>query len=438
MLSFIFVLISVMLIFGHLKIDKNIDFLSPIILFQIYYFVQLPLNLFFGSNFDLPRFQAISRHSSNSEIITLGSFIILAQIAIVIFFYAFRFRSSGFKESSKQWPKASVNAFCFLFILIGYLSFSYLLYINGGFAAFIEQRELWRAEGSVGQGWILFPATALMSTSACAVMLNNRDKFIGYTGLFRLLLLYIIIILPASQLGFRSYLLLPLLQIVFFYHNFLKRINIPNIFLFGLFFTVVFTIAGIQREIPYRSIYGSYFEYAQSIYYTRPDLLFTVFLRSMGADISQIAIDHVRMFNDYKMLYPSFVEALTIPIPQAIWSNKPIALSVQFSREVMGINGGVSPTIVGEGYWHGGILGILGLAAILGMLFRIFENLKSLKNSNMGAALLMLSIYPSLIMMSEAFQGYFNGLFLLIILNFIMRQLFTLGYGIAADHPRAT
>ncbi len=427
MLSFIIALISISILIWQVRIDRNLDLFSPIILFQIYFFVQLPLNLFFGHNFNFPRFQAISLHSSNTDILNLGFYILLSQSIILAVYYLVRFKWSGFRNIANDWPTSYVNYCCIGFFAIGYISFAYLIYLNGGYTAFVDQREVWRAQGSVGQGWILFPATTVISTAACAVMLNNKEKFSGYSGFIRLCLIYVFTVLPASQLGFRSFVLLPLIQIVFFYHFYVRRINIILATSVGLFFALVFTLSGMEREIPYKIADGSYLEYMQNMYYKRPDVVFSIFLRSMGADISQQTMDYVNMFGDFKLLYPSFIEAITIPIPQALWSDKPTPLSVQFSLQVMGISGGVSPTVVGEGYWHGGILGILGLGAILGMLFRIFENLKAQSKTNMGAALLMLTIYPSLIMMSEAFQGYFNALVLFIILNFLVRRLFAFG-----------
>ena len=427
MLSFIIALLSLIIIIMHVRLDEKLDFLSPIVLFQIYFFVQLPLNLFFGHNFDFPRFQRISTLSPDIDIINLGFYILFSQSIILMFYYLFRFKGSGFKEFKNHWPAQYVNYCCIGLFALGYVAFAYLIYVNGGYAAFVEQREFWRTQGSIGQGWILFPATTMLSTTACAVMLNNKEKFTGFAGFFRLALIYISAILPSSQLGFRSFVLLPLIQIVFFYHFYIRRVNILFAILVGFFFVIVFTIAGMEREVPSSTFGGGYSEYLLSMFYARPDLVFSVFLRSMGADISQITIDSVNTIGNFKLFYPILIEALTVPIPQTLWPDKPVSLSVQFSQQVMGLNGGVSPTIVGEGYWHGGFLGIIGLAAILGILFRTFENLKNQSTTNMGAALLMLSIYPSLIMMAEVFQGYFNGLVLVVILNFLIRRLFESG-----------
>lgn len=422
MVGFLFLALSIAIVVGQVSLDRRTTALSPHILFQIYFIIQLPLNLFLGTNYYLPRFMALSPLTPNSDILWLGGFMLMAQLTFVVVMYAMSARPTpNTAPMVVAWPKTRVNLICAGIFLLGYLSFGGLIYINGGFAAFSETREAWRTEGVGGQGWVLFPATTMLAIGMCATMLNNVEQFTGRSGAIKLFLLYALAAFPASQLGFRALIFLPLLQAGYFYHSFIRQIPGKYLSIAAVALMMSFTLYGIQREIPYASNYGSYLEYLNYVYLTRPDITYTVALRSMGADIVQQTIDHMQTFGHYVLLYPIFIEAFTIFIPSSLWADKPQPLSVQFSHNIFGIEGGVSPTILGEGYWHGGVLGIIALITLAALLHAYFRSLQRDSVINMSKALLMLSIYPSLIMMAEAFQGYFNGIVLIIIANFLFR-----------------
>lgn len=422
MLSFLFLFLSIAIVIGQVSLDRRTTALSPHILFQVYFIIQLPLNLFLGTNYYLPRFVALSPLTSMTDILWLGGFMIMAQLIFVLMMYAVSARPiTGSLATSAIWPRTRVNLICAGIFLLGYLAFVGLVLINGGFAAFAETREAWRTEGVGGQGWVLFPATTMLAIGMCATMLNNVEQFTGRIGAMKLFVLYLIAAFPASQLGFRALIFLPLLQAGFFYHSFIRPISGKYILFGSIVLMLSFTLYGIQREIPYAANYGSYLEYLNYVYLTRPDITYTVALRSMGADIVQQAIDHMQTFGDYILFFPIFIEALTIAVPSSLWSGKPQPLSVQFSHNIFGIEGGVSPTILGEGYWHGGVLGIVALMTLAGLLHAYFRSLQQGSRTSPSSALLMLSLYPSLIMMAEAFQGYFNGIVLICIANWLFR-----------------
>ena len=423
MLGFLILLVSIAIVVAQVRLDRRTTALSPHILFQIYFIIQLPLNLFLGTNYYLPRFDALSPLTSPADTLRLGGFIIVAQLVFVSTIYMMEARWKPQNTSVIVWPRARVNIVCAGIFLVGYAAFFALISINGGFAAFAEVRELWRTSGVSGQGWVLFPATTMPAIAMCAVLLANRDRFRGRSGGLKLLLLYLLAAFPASQLGFRSLIFLPLLQAGFFYHNFVHRIPGKFILTGSLTLMFAFTLYGIQRELPYRSSYGNYLEYLNYVYITRPDITYTVVLRSMGADIVQRVIDHMATFRDYVLFYPILAEALTIAIPSSLWLDKPLSLSVQFSRNIFGLDGGVSPTIIGEGYWHGGLVGIVIIMIAVGLLHAYFRTLQRRSETDPGSALLMLSIYPALIMMAEAFQGYFNGIILILIANWLFRSI---------------
>ncbi len=422
MLSFVVLLLSMAILVGQVSLDRRTTILSPHVLFQIYFVIQLPLNLFLGTNFYLPRFEALSPLTSSADIVRLGFYILVAQFVFVSTIYLAGARLVARPATTMIWPRFRINVVCAAILLLGYVAFLALIFMNGGFAAFAETREAWRTSGVGGQGWVLFPATTLPAIAMCALLVTNRDQFAGKIGLLRLLLLYVVVVFPASQLGFRALIFLPLLQVGYFYHLFIRRVPTSYIISGSFALIAVFTLYGMQREVPYQASHGSYLDYLEYIYVIRPDITYTAVLRSMGADIVQRVVDHMQTFGGYVLFYPALTEALTIPIPSSLWPDKPFPLTVQFSLDIFGINGGVSPTIVGEGYWHGGFIGIVAMMIIVGLLHAYCRTLQHQAEDNPGSALLMLSIYPSLLMMAETFQGYFNGIILIVIANWLIRR----------------
>jgi len=424
MISFLVLLVSLAILLAQANLDRSITALSPHILFQVYFIIQLPLNLFLGTNFYLPRFEMLSPMTQDSDIAWLGFLIIFAQLLFVAIVYLAARPMLQYSTARAGWSRGRANLSCSAAFALGYLAFFTLIFMNGGFALFAETREAWRTSGVSGQGWILFPATTVPAIAMCATLINNSRLFEGRRGIFRLAALYLVTVLPASQLGFRALIFLPLLQALYFYHLFVHRVRAKQILLIGFLVLCAFTLYGIEREIPYSTSMGSYSDYLSYVEKTRPDLVYTAVLRSMGADIVQQIIVHMRIFSDYMKLVPSVVEAATIGIPSSLWADKPLPLSVQFSRAVFGLDGGVSPTIVGEGYWHAGLSGVVVLIAIAGLLHAYFRSLELRRNTDKSSTLLMLSLYPSLIMMAESFQGYLNGIVLIVIANWLFRRAF--------------
>lgn len=429
MYSFLILLISTILLASQIAQERKVGLFSPYILFQVYYLIQLPLNLFLGTNFNSPRFSSLSVHTPSEDIILLGSYILIGQIAFIAGFRLFKFNFSGFSGASKtnSWSKTYVNYMCFAMFVFGYLVFSLLVRSFGGYQSFIDQAYVFRTDAIIGQGWLIFMFTSLLSVTALAVLINNEDSFRGKVGLFRLFILLGLCVLPASQLGYRSFVLIPFLQFLFFYNERIKKIRLKAIAIIGAVFVLVFTITGIVRGQPYSISDGSYFDYLVSIYHNRPDLFFSLFFRSMGADITLTTIDYINVYGAYRLIYPIFVEAFTIFVPGGIWAGKPIPLSLQYSQEVFSLNGGVSATVVGEGYWHAGLLGVILLCVMCGLLCRYFVNVRKAGKFSQAALLVCLSIFPSMFLIAESFQGYFNSLVLILLFDLMVLLLISFG-----------
>jgi oligosaccharide repeat unit polymerase len=223
----------------------------------------------------------------------------------------------------------------------------------------------------------------------------------------------VVTIFPALSMGFRGMMILPILQIFFIYNLKVKEVKFKRVLPILAGLILAFTGYGIYRE----SLYLMNGNFSISVMYDfviqRPEFLFSIFLRSKGADIVSVVIQEIDGLNGYMFFWPALFEALTIPIPSVLWGDKPEALSILFSKLFFGLGGGVSPTIVGEMYWHGGGLGVIIGLFIMGFITNQFVNASLKYKGSDSACLLLASLFPSLMMMAEAVQGYLNGIVLI-------------------------
>jgi len=223
--------------------------------------------------------------------------------------------------------------------------------------------------------------------------------------------------------------LLPMLQILFIYHYRIQALKLVIIAPILLIIFMIFTFYGIYRESYFLIKDGFDLGVVINFVSDRSEFIFAVLTRSKGADIVAAVVDQMNGSKNYMMFMPAIIEAITISIPSSIWAEKPIPLSIIFSEQFFGISGGVSPTIVGEAYWHGGVLGVLLAMTVLGFIFRLYNNSVHRVANKDSSFFLFASIFPSLVMMAEAVQGYLNGISLILIFGTMMIILFSLTIG---------
>lgn len=327
-----------------------------------------------------------------------------------------------------NWKKLNTQLLVFCFVIIGYIAFFTLLINNGGFSQFLIDRESFRAGGLSGQGFLLYPCTQLLAIASFMSLISNMNKQTSY---FIPSLLLFIAILPPFIVGFRGLIILPLLSFLMIWNYSVKKINVAKIFPIGIFIVLVFTIYGIVREIP-PGIEVSPSQ-AYQVVTQNPEILYTVVSRSKGTEIVASVIKKMEETKNYDLGYRSLFETATIFLPHFLWVTKPEPSSVRFTTYffgddlsfVRGVNqdswGGVSPTIIGESFWHFSWFGVIGILYIFGFLYRKIY-LTFLKNQkNMSVMLAYALIYPSLIMFPEAIQGYLNGILInILVLCFLV------------------
>lgn len=412
----------VLLLLGQYFIDrKNFTFFNPKILFQVYLIIQVPVVLLLATTFELQGFNSLSINTDSERVLLIGLLSLAAQFSLLVGYYSIsRWRFKLHFCNLKVWSKVRANLISGIFFLLGYIAFFTLLGLNGGYSEFMENRESWRSGGMSGQGILLFPATTMIATGALILLITHRDFFATPGRLRWLLALIVITVLPATQLGFRGYVLAPVIQLLFLYHFLVKRLNFFKIVFPLALLAILFTAYGLYREMSFVIKDGYTIEKIIDFVSDNPEMALSVLLRSKGADIISVVIDGISNGVSYAHVFPIFIEAMTIAIPRWIWEDKVKPLSVLFSEEFFGLGGGVSPTIVGESYWHAGVVGILFIPFFVGIVMRIYWNILQSERNNSTTLLLLASIFPAMFLMAESLQSQINSISIITTFIFIV------------------
>jgi oligosaccharide repeat unit polymerase len=320
-----------------------------------------------------------------------------------------------------KWIPGRAELLLLFWFLLGYGAFFILIRSNGGFAAFLADREAFRAGGMVGQGFLIFPATAVLALAAMIYLVKSFERPGGNKRPgWKEFLVLALAITPAYFLGFRSLLLLPVLQFMVAWNYGYRRIPTLPLLGSGIVILLAFTIYGIARALP--PGINLNVETIGIVVEDNPELAYTIISRSKGTEVFATVIEKLDRTSDYQFGWRSVVESLTILVPRTIWSDKPDAMSERFTTYFFGDAlalsrgyemdawGGISPTAAAEFYWHFGSAGIcIGMLLLGCMARRIYSTLIHHKQ-NKVVLLLYSLLFVSFSMFAEAMQGYINTL----------------------------
>lgn len=307
-----------------------------------------------------------------------------------------------------------------MFLTLGIGAFLMLLVVNGGLAEFLTNREKFRAGGLVGQGVMIFPATVLMALAALIYFLGNVQSSATRRGIVKSISVLMIALVPAFIMGFRSAIFIPVLQFMVCWHYGYRKIQTEKLIVPLVLIVVAFTVYGVSREIP-QDVTISPTLLVDAVV-QNPELGYAVVSRSKGTEVVASVINKLDQTGDYDLNWGSLFEAATIMIPRSLWEDKPQASSVRFttyffSRDLqfsrgydLDAWGGISPTIVGELYWHFGWVGVLIGLYFLGRLAKVAYSTLQRNRTSSSAIIIYAIFYTSFAMFSEALQGYINGL----------------------------
>ena len=351
--------------------------------------------------------------------------IFMAIIGVISFnlFYYFTPKINFFDANLKSNLDGGRNSFIgALLILFGYVMFLALLFVNGGLSEFLSNLQSWRTEGMNGQGIFLFPATvglsigAILFSSKYSVVTIRSKKNIKIILLFLLLTL-----IPPAIIGFRGLLISPVIHWLIVYRDQItSRLSRAKITAILLIVSIVFTVFGVYRqwgEVVSERL--SLVDGALAFFDARPELLFDIFLRSRGTDVVGTVISKLEVSNHFIGFSGSIFEAVSIVVPRII-VDKPTPMSVQFSQIFFGVNGGVSPTVIGELYWMGGSVAVAIGMAFLGIFSKLMYSYYADKKSNLYSRLAYALLFVHFTLIAEAMQGNLNGIVMIFSFYFIV------------------
>lgn len=325
--------------------------------------------------------------------------------------------------------KINVYFILFFYSIFGIISFFLLIKNYGSINEFIINRESFRTNDMTGNGVFVFPATHLFNLGVFIFILYRLKSNVTRKNILFLLFLLFVSIIPSIILGFRAFMILPILEFVLIFNYCYKKVNLKKIIPISIIFMSVFVVLGIYREIPVGIDVSP--SAAIEVVKENPQLAYSFLSRSKGNEIVASVLKKTDQTNEHEYGLSALIEMFTIFIPSSIWSNKPTPNSVKFTTYFFaddlsfsrGVSkdswGGVSPTIIGEAFWHFGWLGIIVFMTFLGFIHKkiYFTFLKN--KNNVFVVLIYAEIFPSMIMMAETFQGYVNG----IVINMIVLMI---------------
>jgi oligosaccharide repeat unit polymerase len=399
--------------------NKHFDFLNLKNAFLFYLFFQIGAYEAIQSvaGIEASWYRPIDYHINYSILMA-----IIGTICFNIFYYStpkLRFLSNGINTNGKQFRNVFLGA---ILVLFGYIMFLALLSKNGGLSEFISNLQTWRTEGVSGQGIFIFPATVGLSMGALLFSSKYSPIQTQSKANIKLILLALVVaLIPPIIIGFRGLILSPIIHwLIVFREPITSRLNKKRAITISFVILLIFTAFGLYRqwsEVVSERL--SLIEGAAIIFDSRPELVFDVFLRSRGTDVVGTVISKLEGSNQFIGITGSIAEAVSIVIPR-VFVDKPEPLSVQFSKIFFGVNGGVSPTAIGEFYWMGGEIAVAIGMAFLGVFAKLVYSYYSDKKSNLYSRVAYAFLFIHFALMAEAIQGNLNAIVMIFSFYFVM------------------
>ena len=303
-------------------------------------------------------------------------------------------------------------------ILIGYIGIAvWLSKYNWNLAA---AQLAWRGDGMKGAGYLTFLASKVPVIGALVAVAAQ----VGRRGLRWIdWLVVVVALIPTTLLGFRALFILPVISLLAVWHYAIRPIRMTR--LVGCCALIASASLAYDTGRNFAEVEDiGFVEFMTSNVTERGGVLRLV-ERIKGVEIVAAEIETLSITGEYRYFGPGVIELATIAIPSAVWDGKPLSSGEVFTTYFFGekfrvernapdreVWGGISPTVVGEFYWHAGILGVTIGLLCLGWLFRLvgntFRRYRSAPAVIVGYAIVLVHAFG----MAEAVQGYANSLLL--------------------------
>ena len=363
------------LILAQIKCDvsKNqFDIFNFKYIFQLYYFIQLPLMNFMYGTFAAPFADKRMLYPVDDWLRDeVSLYIMVGHTALFIgLLMASNLKISRFEPRLYFWHSDKVKKILLLGLILQISAFIYIVSLYGGISSFISNLNEWRYGGCLmGKGMFLFWIQDFPLLMSCLMAYYFREKFHDT----KIKVAYIIYILYSIVLmfimGFRGPAFYFLLVSLIACHYMWDHIKVRFIVIFMFLAFVAVFISGIYRialemDLPLEQLIN-YIDDYQTLLTSSP------LFRIKGSEIFARVLE---VTNEYRYGLDTLLEAVTIVIPGWMW-DKPEPTLFVFSRTIYGLEGGgITPTILANLYWEFGIVGITFGMLIIGLLLNVSYN----------------------------------------------------------------
>ena len=341
-------------------------------------------------------------------------------IVYLLIYKTFNLRLWHFDIKAKK-----INLFMYLFMFIISISTLLLLFSKfGGLENFLSNIDAYRAGEGVGAGFLQYPATMVLPAILFFYMATYSDKPVTQRLIWLYRFGFLASLIPLIILGFRGPVVIVTLQFLFFYHHFVSRIRLKNLFYVSIVSFVILVFWGIARESESNGDLTTF-----SIVQLAIAL---VVFRTRGIEVLSAMLSKPQNI-DYNFFLPNLIESFTSFVPRAIYPGKSISTTEQittlyFANDLFSIGiireiyGGVSSTFLGHAYWSGGTYAVIFLSVVTGGVMAIIQKLYKDNLSNRLNILFCGMFFSYIHFYIESFQLAINA----IIMNLFMFIFFIL------------
>jgi len=216
------------------------------------------------------------------------------------------------------WKKTNVYIIVNLYLVIGLFSYLFLIKNNGGFSGFAESREEFRAGGMIGQGFLIYPSTTLIAIVMLIYSIwHYKDNQENNKSNKNIIFLLLCSIIPSFLLGFRGFIILPVISFIVIYNYLYSPINLKKLLPISAFVLVFFVGFGIYRELPQGASIN--LGNAYEVLNEQPELAYNFLSRSKGVEVVATEIQKLKETQAYDLGYKSIFESTTIFIHKRLW-----------------------------------------------------------------------------------------------------------------------
>jgi len=410
---------------------RHLNWIAPRYIFLAYFFLIFTFQCYYRILWDsgLDRGHAMPEPSLNITVRALGA-ILLSLSAFILGCYLPLGRVLGRTLPNLPSPHPArivVTAIGGLFC--GVLAFWLLMRSAGGIYSFLANLESWRTTGVIaGVGYLTFPITVVLPAASLLLVLHRLARRPNALERSMLLAGYGITLLPLIVLGFRISLMPALLQLFAAWHFAYRRLQFGQLAVTGLCLLTLLSFYGVVR--------GTLSGAEQP---PKDAWLNAVIFRVPGLDTVERVLWQLEKGEPHRAPVNVLAEAGTVLIPRTLWSGKPEPGNLTFADTFFydyflwrgdpldGVKSGISPTLVGELLWIGGLFAV-GLGAwLLGLLAASIESWRAKNAHNTLHRFAACVSFGCFAIFVEAPQNSLNSFVMLLTFSFLLFFLMTFG-----------